>query len=107
MGLEVVFGIAFWEKSLVGGKDVLSRGLAIAGDCTHFATADDIVEFLEMGPVGIIVRVEVEVLPLVAASITKRVGRRRWWVAAQNSGWAMNWAGASHCYEKREGEDFR
>jgi len=107
MGLVVVIRIAFREIALVRGKDVLSRALAIAGDCAHLATADDVVKFLEMGLVGIIVRVEVEVLPLVAARIAKWVGRRRGWVAAEDSGWVIDWASASHCYDKRKGEDFR
>ena len=108
MGLEVVFIVALREVALIGRKDVLSRDLAIARDGAHFATADNIVKFLEMGLVGVIVRVEVEVLPLVAASIAKRVGRRRGWVAAEDSGWVVeDWAGASHRYDERKGEDFR
>ena len=66
-----------------------------------FTTADDIVKFLEMGLIGVIFPVEIEVLPLVAASIAKRVGRRRRWFAAED------WAGGSHRYYKRKGEDFR
>ena len=108
MGLEIVFLITFREMALIRGKDVLSRDLAIAGDGPHFATADDIVKSLEMGLIGVIVRVEIEVLPLVAASIAKRVGRRCGWVAAEDSGWVVeDWAGTSHRYDKRKGEDFR
>lgn len=89
MGLEVVFLIAFREIALIGRKDVLSRALTIAGDGAHFATADDIVKFLEMGFIGVIVRVEIEVLPLVVAGIAKRVGRRRGWVAGEDSRWVV------------------
>lgn len=108
MGLEVVFLIAFREIALIGRKEVLSREFAIAGDGAQIATADDIVKFLEMGLIGVIVRVEIEVLPLVAASISKRVGRRLGWVAAEDSGRVIgDWAGASHRYDKRKREDFR
>ena len=108
MGLDVVFVIALWEIALIGRKDALSRELAIAGDGAHFATADDIVKFLEMGLIGVIVRVEIEVLPLVAASIAKRVGRWCGWVAAEDSGWVIeDWAGASHRYDKRKRDDFQ
>ena len=102
MGLEVIFIIALREIPLIGRKDVLSRTLAIAGDGAHFATADDIVKCLEMGLIGVIIRIEIEVLPLVAASIAKRVGRRLGWVASEDSGWA----GASQRYDKRKGEHF-
>lgn len=82
--------------------------MAICGDGAHFATADDIVKFLEMGLIVVIVRVEIEVLPLVAASVAKGVGRRCGWFAADDSGWVVEvWAGASHRYDKRKGEDFR
>ena len=107
MGLEVVFLIAFREIAFIGRKDILRRDLAIARDGAQLATTDDIVKFLEMGLIGIIVRVEIEILPLVAASTAKRIGRRRGWVAAEDSGWVVeDWAGASHRYDKRKGEDF-
>ena len=100
MGLEVIFIVALREIPLIRRKDVLSRKLTKAGDGAHFATADDIVKCLEMGLVGVIIWIEIEVLPLVAASIAKRVGRRLGWVAAEDSGWA----GASQRYNKRKGK---
>ena len=76
MGLVGVFGIAFREIAFVRREGVLGRDLTKAGDGAHFATTDDIVECLEMGRIGGVVWVEIEVLPLVAASIAKRIGRR-------------------------------
>ena len=102
MGLEVIFLIAFREIAFVGRKDILSGGLAIARDGAHLATAYDIVKFLEVGLIGVIVLIEVEVLPLVTASIAKWVGRRLGLVTAEDSGWPFkDWVGASYRYKKR------
>lgn len=76
MGLEVVFRITFREIALIGRKNILSRFSTIAGDSVYFTTADDIMKFLEIGLIGDIVQLEIEVLPLVATSIVKRVCRR-------------------------------
>lgn len=82
--------------------------MAIAGDGAQFATADDIVKCLKMALIGVIVRVEIQVLPFVAASVAKRVARRGGWVAAMDSRWVVeDWAGASNRYDKRKGENFR
>ena len=61
--------------------------MAIAGDGAHFAAADNIMKFLEMGLIDVIVRVETEVLPLVTASIAKWVSRRRGWVGTEDWRW--------------------
>ena len=108
MGLEVIFLVAFRKIALVGRKGLLRRDLAVAGDGAHFATADNIVKFLEMGLIGVIVGFEIEVLPLMAASLAKRIRRRRRWVAAEDSGWVIeDWTRASHCYDKRKAEEIR
>ena len=108
MGLEVIFLIAFRKITLIGRQHILSRDLAIAGNGPHFAAADHIMKFLKTSFIGVVVRFEIEVLPFVLASIAKRIGRRRWRVAAENSSWVVeNGTGVSYRDDKRKGENFR
>lgn len=74
VGLKVIFIIARREIAIVGRQGVLSRDLPIARDGTHFTATNNIVKLLKVGFVVVVFRIEIEVLPLMAARITQWVG---------------------------------
>lgn len=88
--------------------DFLSSNFAINKNGTRFPLQMISYAFWRWGLVDFFYRVNIWVVPLLAAGITMQVSRRRERVAAEDSSWIIeHWSGASHCCDERKGENLR